>query len=233
MRTLLIGRSYTDFTGTLRISPTSSARQQRLVVVAVTNGLGAVGPPGHQCDLSHSACAPGPQRRGCAVGRHGFASATGEWWGRASSSVPVPVNQADGNSYFPVTIPFMGVQLPPNRGVGELLRVPARIFSPLPVFGLRGVNLRRCLLISDRGLFGSGVGSPPRIRMVSAFSPPKQGIGDPLVGLSEVWTGDLGNRTVQKDGLQVELRLERNSCPGTRCYPWTKKPDFSPMSAPA
>ena len=49
----------------------------------------------------------------------------------------------------------------------------------------------------------------------------------------QVWTGDLGNRTVQKDGLQVELRLERNSCPGTRCYPWTKKPDFSPMSAPA
>ena len=53
------------------------------------------------------------------------------------------------------------------------------------------------------------------------------------LGGGGVWTGDLGNRTVQKDGLQVELRLERNSCPGTRCYPWTKKPDFSPMSAPA
>ncbi len=54
-----------------------------------------------------------------------------------------------------------------------------------------------------------------------------------VLGGCRVWTGDLGNRTVQKDGLQVELRLERNSCPGTRCYPWTKKPDFSPMSAPA
>ena len=47
-----------------------------------------------------------------------------------------------------------------------------------------------------------------------------------------VWTGDLGNRTVQRDGLQVELRLERNSCPGTRCYRWTKKRDFLPMFAP-
>ena len=58
-------------------------------------------------------------------------------------------------------------------------------------------------------------------------------MSNPQVGDVTVWTGDLGNRTVQKDGLQVELRLERNSCPGTRCYPWTKKPDFSPMSAPA
>ena len=53
-----------------------------------------------------------------------------------------------------------------------------------------------------------------------------------LLGREKVWTGDLGNRTVQRDGLQVELRLERNSCPGTRCYRWTKKPDFSPMFAP-
>ena len=54
-----------------------------------------------------------------------------------------------------------------------------------------------------------------------------------MSGSGLVWTGDLGNRTVQRDGLQVELRLERNPCPGTRCYRWTKKPDFLPMFAPA